>query len=135
MTVMDASAWISLLLAQDAHHTATRDWYGRYIQSDGAIVEPVTLLSEVSGALARRTGDLELADDSVAYIRGSQSVRVVILDDDLGVAAARVAADLRLRGADAVYVALALREGVPLVTWDWEQRERAAAIIEARTPT
>jgi predicted nucleic acid-binding protein len=41
---------------------------------------------------------------------------------------------MRLRGADAVYVALARRLGMPLVTWDAEQRERAKPVVRVVTP-
>ena len=41
---------------------------------------------------------------------------------------------MRLRGADAVYVALALLMNSPLVTWDKEQLTRAAPIIETLAP-
>ena len=47
---------------------------------------------------------------------------------------AQLAAELRLRGADATYVALALERGVPLITWDKEQIERGGLRIEVRTP-
>jgi predicted nucleic acid-binding protein len=45
-----------------------------------------------------------------------------------------VAADLGLRGADAVYVALAHQLGLTLVTWDREQLTRTASMIVSRTP-
>ena len=57
-----------------------------------------------------------------------------MVDAELALPAAELASELRLRGADAVYVAMTHRLGVPLVTWDREQLERAAVRIEARTP-
>jgi predicted nucleic acid-binding protein len=45
-----------------------------------------------------------------------------------------MAADLRLRGAEVVYVAAAYLLQVPLVTWDREQRQRAASVIAVQTP-
>ncbi|MFB0535451.1 MAG: hypothetical protein ACETWR_10755 [Anaerolineae bacterium] len=53
---------------------------------------------------------------------------VILADYDLEVAR-------RLRGCDAIYAALARREGVPLVTWDHQQRSRAAPVVEALTPS
>lgn len=46
----------------------------------------------------------------------------------------RMAADHRLRGADAVYVAVARRFGTVLVTLDAEQRTRSDARVTALTP-
>jgi len=48
--------------------------------------------------------------------------------------AADIAAQYRLRGVDAVYAAVALRFGCPLVTLDDEQRQRLAKVIPTRTP-
>jgi hypothetical protein len=47
----------------------------------------------------------------------------------------RQARDEALRGADAVYIAVARRYSSILVSLDREQRERAATVVTARTPT
>jgi predicted nucleic acid-binding protein len=56
------------------------------------------------------------------------------IDDDLARRSAGLAADLRLRGADAVYVSVADRLNLPLVTWDSEQLNRGSLAIEVRSP-
>ena len=45
------------------------------------------------------------------------------------------AAQNRLRGSDAVYVAVALRFGSTLVTLDKEQHNRVSSLISARLPS
>jgi predicted nucleic acid-binding protein len=92
------------------------------------------LLTEVAGAIARRTGKPELAHQAVKRLLNIPSLRLVASDQQLGTAAARLAADLRLRGADAMYVAVAYRLNIPLVTWDREQLERTQNFIVAYTP-
>lgn len=62
-------------------------------------------------------------------------VQLVTLDDALIDEAAEIAADRALKGADAVYVAVARRHRAILVTLDREQRERAAALVAVMTPT
>ncbi len=62
-------------------------------------------------------------------------VQLVTLDDALIDEAAEIAADRALKGADAVYVAVARRHRSILVTLDREQRERAAALVAVMTPT
>ena len=59
---------------------------------------------------------------------------IIPLDEVLARQAADVAAQHRLRGADAVYVAVALRFGSTLVTLDREQHDRAAAVLHTRYP-
>jgi len=49
--------------------------------------------------------------------------------------AARIAARVSLRGADAVYVALAAQRALPLFTWSQELASRAGAIIDVRMPS
>ena len=46
------------------------------------------------------------------------------LDEALSRAAADLAARLRLRAGDAVYIATAALSRLPLVSWDTEQRKR-----------
>lgn len=61
-------------------------------------------------------------------------IQFVPIDDGLAHEAAELAADRALRGADAVYVAVARRHGCALVTLDRLQRERAAAVVRTLTP-
>lgn len=49
-------------------------------------------------------------------------------------AARRVAVECMLRGADAIYVALAVHVGVPLITLDKELYRRAPPVARVLTP-
>jgi predicted nucleic acid-binding protein len=131
---VDSSVWVSTFVAVDAHHEASRAWLRHYLRAGNVVVGPRLLLVEVAGALARRTGVARDGERAVAHLRRLRSARWVALTSDLVDHAAQLAATLRLRGADAVYVALANRLGVPLVTWDHEQRTRAAGRIPVMAP-
>ena len=61
-------------------------------------------------------------------------LKIQPVDTNLLQLALDLAADLRLKGADAIYVALAHQLGVPLVSWDKEQLQRSSGLIEAYTP-
>ena len=134
MYVVDASVWVSRFVKQDVHHEASEKWLGELILRDEPLIAPGILLPEVAGALARRTGDSELARRVVASIVKLPALRVIDIDRNLARLAATLAADLRLRGADALYVATAYRLRIPLITWDVEQKERSAHLINALTP-
>lgn len=134
MTVIDASVVVSRLVPQDPHYSASRDWLERHVRAEGLLIAPVLLLAEVAGAVSRRTGERRLADRAVRSLLRLPGLRLIALDHRLGQAAARLAGDLGLRGADAVYVATAHHLRVPLVTWDAEQRERAGRLVSVRTP-
>ncbi len=92
------------------------------------------LLAEVAGAVARRTGLVEVAARTTDLIQRLPQTRLVPVDANLGLSSARLAAELRLKGADAVYVALAQRLNVPLVTWDREQLERGQHAVATLMP-
>jgi len=59
---------------------------------------------------------------------------VLHLDDVLAQEAARLAADLRLRGADAVYLSVAAPRDLPVITWDMQMIRRAPLSVRVQTP-
>jgi len=132
--VVDARVWVSRLLPQDAHHAATRDWLERHLRDAGLTASPTLALAEVAGAVARRTASPRLGKRAVRSLLTLPDLRLVAVDRRPALEAARLAADLALRGADAVYVAAALNLGVPLVSWDTEQRERGRRVVRIQTP-
>jgi predicted nucleic acid-binding protein len=132
--VVDASVWVSSLMPQDVHHQASRAWLDQYLSDGRIMVAPVLLLSEVAGAVARLKGDSQSGRQAFRDLLDVPRLRLVDHDAGFGRAAAELAADLRLRGADAIYVAAARLLHIPLVTWDREQQQRAGAVIAVRTP-
>ena len=134
MIVVDASIWVSCLVPQDVYHEASRRWLEQYTGRGGRLVAPVLLLAEAAGAIARRTGQATLAFQAVDYLLHFPALRIVPVDQRLGRETARLAADLSLRGADAVYVAVAHHLSIPLLTWDAEQHARAGKIIACMSP-
>ena len=134
MTVVDASVWVSRLVASDVNHSSSRRWLERYEAKGGRLVAPVILLAEISGAISRRTNSAWLGRQSLESLLRIRALRLVTVDRRLGEAAARLGADLGLRGADALYVAVAHRLRIPLVTWDREQQEKASTVITVELP-
>jgi len=132
--LVDASVWVSRFLSSDVHYPVSRGWIEAYLANGGLIVGPVLLLAEVGGAVARRTGESRLGQQAVAQLLRLPRLRLILMDTALAQSAAELAAQLQLRGADAVYVAAAHRLNIPLVTWDREQRERTASTVVAHTP-
>jgi predicted nucleic acid-binding protein len=132
--VVDASVIVSLFLPGDAHHEVTRRWLAEGAGDDGLAVAPAVLLPEVAGAIARRTGQPRFGRRAVAAILRLRSLRLVPVEEELAQSAAAIAARLRVRETDAVYIAAAAALGLPLVTWDTEQGERASRIVRVVQP-
>jgi predicted nucleic acid-binding protein len=132
--VADASVWVSRFVPGDVNHVASCDWLYRFLRERNTVVAPTLLLVAVAGAIARRTGDPGTAAAAVRRLRRLPRLRWIGLTLELSDHAADLVATLRLRGADAVYVAIADRLNIPLFTWDAEQLTRACGRIPARTP-
>lgn len=134
MIVVDASLWVAYSFPPDQFHMESRRWIYRQIHSGERLASPNLLLAEVGGAVARRSGNSVIAERAWRGIMAIPLVQLATLDGPLAERAARLAGDYRIRGADAVYVALAEQLGVSLVTWDDDQRTRASAVVPAHTP-
>jgi predicted nucleic acid-binding protein len=128
--VIDASVWVSRLVHADAHHRASVAWFEAREAEGDLLLAPALMPPEVAGAISRRTGNAPLAWRAVRSLLRLPALRLAAIDSALSERAARLAADLALRGADAVYAALAQALGVPLATLDREQRERASRRVE-----
>jgi predicted nucleic acid-binding protein len=95
---------------------------------------PFLLIPEVTGPIARQSGQLVLAQQALSFLINLQALQLKEVTPQLGIQAGQIAMNLRIKGADAVYVALAQDLGVPLVTWDREILNRAAGTIQVQTP-
>lgn len=133
MIVLDASVWISHLLSNDENHAASRAWFGR-LPFEEQIIAPTFLLVEVAAGLARRTGRRVVVDRAIEAVRAHPQLTMLGMTDEFMDEAQAVAARLRLRAGDAIYVALAAQHDALLVTWDIEQRTRAQAVLRVASP-
>jgi len=127
-TVLDASVWVARLVSQDAFHQAAKAWMAGQRKEGGQFVSPSLLLAEVAGAISRRT-DPAFGRRALGQLNQLPGLRIVEMNHELLQAAAELAADLGLRGADSVYAAVAKRLELPLLTFDLEQKERAASAV------
>jgi predicted nucleic acid-binding protein len=134
MIVIDASVWVSFYLTGDAHHAITDAWFLSLEQRGDLLLAPTLLLAETAGAIGRRTGRTDLAQAVYRNMARLSTLRLVAIDRGLAIRASRLAANLRLRGAEACYVALAQALGLPLATWDFELQQRAGQVVSVLGP-
>jgi predicted nucleic acid-binding protein len=135
LLIVDASVWVSRQIPQDVNHAASCLWFDRYTTQGGRLIAPSLLLIEVAAAIARRTGQRDLAQRTALHLAELPVLRLVSLDAASVEAAITVAADRQLRAGDAIYVALAQQLGLPLVSWDDEQMRRSHSLVRTATPT
>lgn len=121
--VLDASVAIAAVRKTErAHAAALRRCMPLFTGRD-SIVVPAIFEVEVVGALVRR--GVAPATVSTLLRRHFAERTVVTLGPRAARAAAQVAVATRLRAADALYVWVAAREGLPLVTLGVEVLERS----------
>ena len=134
MHAIDASVWVSRFVPADIYHAPSVAHLAALVRRGELMVSPALLLAEVAGAVARRTGLPDLGLRAATSLEALSNVRLVPVDVDIARLSARLAAELHLKGSDAMYVAVASRLKIPLITWDQEQRTRAVSVITVLTP-
>lgn len=134
MCTLDANIFARDADPADPLHVICRDLLQVLDQQQIQIVVPNLVLAEVAATISRTRRDSIRGRLTAQALAAFEHVQLISLDDALAQEAAELAADRALRGADAIYVAVARRHGCALVSLDREQRERAAAVVRVLTP-
>lgn len=131
---LDASVVMNAFNPAEAGHAISLQLQTAIQAQSIQVIVPTLLLTEVAATIGRVLGDAPRARDFALRLSRLPYLRFVSLTRPLALEAANLAADYRLRGADAVYVAVARQFGTSLITLDEQQRTRAATSIPIRTP-
>jgi predicted nucleic acid-binding protein len=134
MPVVDASVWVANYHPGDPAHERCSAWLRGAIRAGEPLTAPSLVVAEVAAAITRITGRAEQASDIVEQILGLDRLELVELDRARAERAAGVAASARVRGADAIYLALAAERADVLFSVDRQQRERGSLVVEVRIP-
>jgi predicted nucleic acid-binding protein len=132
--VVDASVAVAYFRTDDSGHLRSRAWWLRMAEQGEELAAPSILLAEVGSALARVTDDDALAEAAVELLAGGEVVRLYAVGPGFAHDAAWLGIERRVRGADAVYLALAKALDTPLITLDRQQIERAGDAVTAGEP-
>ena len=111
MAVIDASVYVALIHAREAHHARAWAWFEGAQAAGEPIAAPAVLLAEVAAALSRGVGDPALARRVVRQLARAGAVELVPIS-----------------------VALAQERGEALITLDRQQLERGASVAPSRQP-
>jgi predicted nucleic acid-binding protein len=132
---IDASVHINALNPAEKGSAESQAFLQKVYQEALTVYSPTLLWVEVAAALAR------VFDSPAQGIALAQALRIlpghiwVPLDEDLAGQAYVIAAEHRLRGADAVYAAVARRYQTTLVTTDQQQINRLRPFLDVRLPS
>ncbi|MDD4652057.1 MAG: type II toxin-antitoxin system VapC family toxin [Methanothrix sp.] len=129
---IDASVFVSAARPSEKQYPLSYRFLHRVKGS--RIFCPTLVLAECGAAIARPIGDSRLSRRLVNLIKHFPGMTQVALDLPLAFRAAEIAIENRLRGADAVYVAVAEDFDSVLVSWDEEMLERCPESVLAMSP-
>ena len=131
--VLDASVAIAACRPREPAFARASARVARALVGDDELVLPATFGIAVAGAMAR-AGVAEADVRGLLDVLGRPPHEVITLGPKRARMIEDVALTTKLRGADAVYVWLAAREGVPLCTLDREMAVRGATMCRVIVP-
>ncbi len=134
MITIDASVWVAVDMADEEAHDDALALMRTVVRDEVGIHQPWLSIVETSAAIARRTQDTYLANLAARHLREMPGVVFQELDERTATMAAAIASSVFLRGADAIYAAVAVASGSTLISRDAELLARAAPVVTAMTP-
>ena len=135
MYTVDASVWVNAFDQREPGHRASRQFLEIVRSQALPIIVPNLVLAEVAGAISRTRRTPAQAQAFAIALSRLPHVTVRALDEVGAIQALTLAAQHGLRGADAVYAAVAHDAGSSLVTLDNEHLTRLVDLLTVCTPT
>ncbi|MGH8751561.1 MAG: type II toxin-antitoxin system VapC family toxin [Burkholderiales bacterium] len=132
--IVDACVWLAAYLEREPRHTECAVFLRMTHEQGRGLAAPSLLLAEIAGALARQTRNPESVMFTLKAIETNPRLIIHPVTVELAQRAAAIAGACFLRGADAVYVALASQTRSVLITIDEEIIERAQKVAKILTP-
>ncbi|MCX7016017.1 MAG: type II toxin-antitoxin system VapC family toxin [Candidatus Sumerlaeota bacterium] len=134
MLTLDASVFVASCHRREAEFGASRALLSALSEADVPLIEPALLPVEVAAALRRADNDPRLAREFAAALLSLPQLTLLPVDERLAQRALDIAIAHSLRGADALYAAVAVQYGARLVTIDGEQLQRSPEAVGACRP-
>ena len=134
MYTLDASVWVNGFDRKEPGAKITHQLLRVLADRAAPIIIPNLALVEVAGSISRTRRQPAKAIAFADTIARLPHVTVVPLTAELAETAAQLAAHHALRGADAVYAAVALSAQCMLISLDAEHLTRLRSVVRTLTP-
>ena len=131
---IDANVYVSAANASEPQPAVSLRFLQEVRSQAVTVFCPTLILPECSAAISRPTGSVALAAALVTQIQQWPGLQLIPLSLALAQRAAVITGAQRLKGADAVYVALTEAHADTLITWDKELLQRGPAVVPTETP-
>jgi predicted nucleic acid-binding protein len=134
VATVDSSVLVALFNSRHAQHGTAMGWFREAIADGEALRAPVTALAEVAFAISEHTGDKQLARDVVTQIRHSSLFELLPVAMPLAERSMVIAAEHRVSGAEALYLAIAETLNDRLVTLSPDLLAKGNELVETVQP-
>ena len=131
---LDASVIINSYIDKEEFHNSSKKLMEIIKKNDIKIILPEIVFPEVASAIARGINDEKVAIKFAETLRKLPNFTIITIDNEISNLSLKFAAKNRLRGCDAIYVAVAYLFNLKLITLDKQQKERSLGLIEVTTP-
>lgn len=135
MLTIDANVFIAASSPTEKAHADSDLFLSRIRQDKLFLYCPTLLLPEIVSGIIRPTSSVVVAQLTLIGVQNFPLMHWAKLTRARAEAAVQMAESCRLRGADAVYVAVAQEFGTTLVTWDAEVLARGTGAASVLSPT
>jgi predicted nucleic acid-binding protein len=135
MLTVDASVWVNADSPSESESTASRAFLDQVAAERTPVFLPTLLIVEIAAAISRSPKNPALARQYSEKLAALLFVRWIVLDQSVADRASAIAAEHGVRGADAVYAAVAVMQGCKLVSLDREHLTRLTSVLQVRTPS
>jgi predicted nucleic acid-binding protein len=125
---LDANVWVAAFDSRDRFHNRSTTFLRAAAVERLDLHGPAFVAVEVACALARRAGNPSVGGIVHERLHRHPALDLYPMDDRCLSRASEIGIQRRLRGADALYAAVAELAGAQLITWDDELIERAGAL-------
>jgi predicted nucleic acid-binding protein len=134
MYTIDASIYVNSCDQRETGHAESRRLIAELAARSLRVALPTLAPVEIAGAISRTRTDAGFGDRFARAVVAATNVVLLSLDRRLAQRAQALAAQRSLRGADAVYAAVALHTGGTLISRDTEHHSRLVGLVTVLTP-
>lgn len=134
MFCIDASVIISAALERERYSERSKAFLDRVRREQFKVFLPEITISEVASGLMRATGQAQFVLEFVHSLRNIPNFTFVPVDSRIIDLAVEMIVKTGLRGADAIYVALAFEYHLTLITLDHDHLLKAGKVIQVQLP-
>jgi len=134
MYCIDASVIVNSLMEKESYCSQSKAFLNMVQEKGIRTFLPEIVIPEITSGIFRATKDENFTFQFTKNLRSILNFSFDSVDSRLADLASWVICKTGLKGADAIYVALAFDYNLELITLDKEQLEKAEKLIKVRRP-